>query len=269
MNEPFWPAFRGDIFLTFMTYRCRMTPFRQRVSFLSTGAAWSGRLPIWHAALRLRMSLFGTLVSVVSEFIEALRENEAAFGLELTDKAVERLARHYEIVMEHNPLLHLVGPCPPAEFAVRHVFESLTMLEFLPEGASFADVGSGAGFPAVPCLIVREDLRGFLIESKEKKAGFLRTAIAKCELGERAEIIAKQFSETARPNVSHVSCRALDKFSQHLPKLLKWSGDCTLLFFGGPALRDEMQRPGLMIEERLMARSERRYLFVARHRPTE
>ena len=216
-----------------------------------------------HTPNRSCFGLFDTLSFVRSEFIDALRANEAAFGLALEDAVVERLADHYELVMEHNPLLHLVGPTSAGEFAVRHVLESLAMLEFLPAGARFADVGSGAGFPAIPCLIVRDDLTGFLIESKEKKAGFLRTAIAKCQLERRAEVIAKQFSETPRLDVSYVSCRALDRFTQHLPKLLKWSGDCTLLFYGGPALRDEMVRLGLKVTERLMPLSEQRFLFIA------
>ena len=193
-----------------------------------------------------------------------MRANETAFGLALGVDVVERLAEHYELVMRHNPLLHLIGPGSAEDFAVRHVLESLTMLEFMSEGAKFADVGSGAGFPALPCLIARNDLSGFLIESKEKKADFLRTAVAKCELDERAEVIPKQFSETPRPDVSYVSCRALDKFTQHLPKLLKWSGDRTVLFFGGPALRDEMKRHGLSIKEKLMPGSQQRFLFIAR-----
>jgi 16S rRNA (guanine527-N7)-methyltransferase len=208
---------------------------------------------------------FGTLNSVGTGFIGAVRANEAAFGLELADEVIGRLADHYDLVMEHNPLLHLVGPTSADEFAVRHVLESLTMLEFMPVGARFADVGSGAGFPAIPCLLARDDLHGFLIESKEKKAGFLRTVIAECEIGDRAVVINRQFSETPRPRVSCVSARALDKFTQHLSKLIKWSGDCTYLFFGGPALRDEMRRQGLSIkQERLMPMSEQRYLFVAK-----
>ena len=200
-----------------------------------------------------------------SELITAIKAHQDAFGLELSEGVLAGLERFHAIVQENNPMLHLVGPSSAEEFAVRHVLESLTMLEFLPEGASFADVGSGAGLPAIPCLIARDDLRCFLIESKEKKAGFLRTAIAECEIEGRAEVIAKQFSETPRPDVSSVSCRALDRFTQHLPKLVKWSGDCTLLFSGGPALRDEMRRLGLSIrQEKLMPMSEKRYLFVAR-----
>ena len=129
-----------------------------------------------------------------SELITAIRSHQKVFGLELSEEALAGLERFHAIVQENNPLLHLVGPCSAEEFAVRHVLESLAMLEFLPEGAAFADVGSGAGLPAIPCLIARGDLRGVLIESKEKKAGFLRTALAECEIGGRTEVINKQFS---------------------------------------------------------------------------
>jgi 16S rRNA (guanine527-N7)-methyltransferase len=198
------------------------------------------------------------------EFIAAIETNQAEFGLDLSADVIERLAKHFELVTEHNPLLHLTGPATPTEFAIRHVLESLTMLEFLPERMSFVDVGSGAGFPAIPCLIARDDLHATLIESKAKKVGFLQNAIAECEIGTRTTVVNSQFSETPRPAISYVSCRALDRFTQHLPKLIKWSGDCTLLFFGGLMLRDELQRLGLNIEERLMPLSEQRYLFVSR-----
>ncbi|HQU91652.1 MAG TPA: 16S rRNA (guanine(527)-N(7))-methyltransferase RsmG [Pyrinomonadaceae bacterium] len=198
------------------------------------------------------------------EFIAAIGTHQAAFGLELSAGVVERLADHFDLVTEHNPLLHLTGPATPTEFAIRHVLESLTMLEHLPEGARFADVGSGAGFPALPCLIAREDLRSVLIESKEKKATFLKAAVEKLELKSRVTVVNRQFAELQRPNVTHVTCRALDRFTQHLPRLVKWSGSRTLLFFGGPALREELQRLGLKIEERLMPLSEQRFLFVSR-----
>ena len=197
------------------------------------------------------------------EFEKAIELHQTAFGLELTAAVVARLADHFDLVMQHNQMMHLTAPMSAEEFAIRHVLESLTMLESLPSGATFADVGSGGGFPAIPCLIARDDLRAVLIESKEKKARFLQTVVAKCEVGRRVQLVNKQFSETRRPDVSYVSCRALDRFTQHLPKLMKWSGDCTLLFFGGPALRDEMQRLGLKIQVRLMPMSEQRYLFVS------
>ena len=196
------------------------------------------------------------------EFIRGLRSNQTAFRLDLTEPVIEGLAHYYELVLEHNPILHLVGPCSPQEFATRHILESLTLLEFLPNETRFADIGAGAGLPSIPCLIARPDLQALLIESKEKKTTFLRTATAKLGLTDRAKVINKQFSEVTRPHVSHVTCRALDKFAEKLPALIKWSGERQLLFFGGPALRDEMQRLGLSAKEKLMPMSEQRFLFV-------
>ncbi len=200
------------------------------------------------------------------DFTAVIETHQSTFGLDLNADAIERFAVHYELVIEHNPLLHLTGPATPEEFAIRHVLESLAMLEFLPERARFVDIGSGAGFPALPCLIARGDLKAVLIESKEKKAGFLETAVEKCGLDGRVKLINRQFAETQRPNVTHVTCRALDRFTQHLPRLVKWSGNKALLFFGGPALREELKRLGLKMEERLMPLSEQRYLYCVRNR---
>lgn len=206
------------------------------------------------------------LYSVRDEFIAAVKSNQQAFGVELPDTTIGRLADYYELVHEHNPILHLVAPTSPAEFATRHILESLTLLEFLPPNARFADVGTGAGLPSIPCLIARDDLKAVLIESKEKKASFLRTAVAECGLDERASIVNRQFSEIARPDVAFVVCRALDRFTEKLPQLIKWSGDATLLFFGGPRLRAQMLVRLDGVTEKLMPLSEQRYLFVAKRR---
>jgi 16S rRNA (guanine527-N7)-methyltransferase len=200
------------------------------------------------------------------KFIETIRNAQADFGLQLKNTQIERLFEYYRLVREHNALLHLVAPSTDEEFAVRHVLESLTLLDFLPRGAKFADVGTGAGLPAIPCLIVREDLRGVLIESKLKKGVFLQEALSKCGLENRAILINRQFEEISKPDVSHITCRALDKFTQKLPKLLKWSNGAALLFFGGHALREELERNGLKFRERLMPFSEQRYLFITQNR---
>src|SRR5688572_15295354 len=112
-----------------------------------------------------------------NEFIEAIKYHQSTFGLTLDDEKVSALNEYYELVQAHNEILHLVAPCPPEEFATRHILESLTMLEFLPKKAKFADLGAGAGLPAIPCLIVRDDLRGVLIESKAKKTDFLQKVL--------------------------------------------------------------------------------------------
>jgi 16S rRNA (guanine(527)-N(7))-methyltransferase RsmG len=196
------------------------------------------------------------------EFISAIRSSEAAFDVVLEEQTIQRLADYYEMVIEANPFLHLVAPCSPEEFAVRHVLESLTLLKFLPAGASFADVGTGAGLPSIPCLITRSDVNAVLIESKEKKAKFLAETVEKLGLDRRAKIFDRQFSEVAAPDVDFVTSRALDKFIENIPRLLKWGRNSRFLLFGGTSLREALQNRGIRFEERLMPLSERRFLFI-------
>lgn len=197
-----------------------------------------------------------------SEFIEAIKINQAEFGLKLDDSISESLADYYKLVLQHNPFLHLVAPCSAKEFAVRHVLESLTLLEYLPQNATFADVGTGAGLPSIPCLIVRDDLNAILIESKEKKAKFLETAVKELGLKNRVRIINRQFEEAEPGDAQFVTCRALDRFKGKLPKLLRWSKERGLLFFGGENLKIALQDAGVIFEQKLMPLSEQRFLFV-------
>lgn len=198
-----------------------------------------------------------------NDFIRTIENCQGDFNLQLSETVISRLAAYYEIVQKHNYLLHLVAPATAGaeDFATRHVLESLTLLEHLSENAKFADVGTGAGLPSIPCLIARDDLRGFLIESKLKKANFLREALNDLNLASRAEILNRQFEEIKKPDVQFVTCRALDKFTQKLPKLLKWSKGSALLFFGGDSLREELKKHNVLSSEKLMPFSERRFLF--------
>src|SRR4051794_38846327 len=115
--------------------------------------------------------------SLSDQFTRSLCEHAPRFGLRLDDVAVQHLREYYELLTRWNTRLHLVAPCSPEEFARRHVLESLLAAEHLMERASVLDVGSGAGLPIIPCLIVRTDLRANLIESSKKKTVFLREAL--------------------------------------------------------------------------------------------
>jgi 16S rRNA (guanine527-N7)-methyltransferase len=198
------------------------------------------------------------------EFVAAVKTHQPAFGLSLNDSQIEGLAEFYRLVQEHNEILHLVAPMPAEEFAIRHILESLTMLEYLPEGTRFADVGAGAGLPSIPCLIARADLKAVLIESKIRKADHLTKAVSDLGMSDRAKVVNLQFEEAKAEQFAVVACRALDKFTQKLPHLVKWSQRRTLLLFGGPALREALRDQKLEFIEKLMPMSEQRYLFVVK-----
>jgi 16S rRNA (guanine527-N7)-methyltransferase len=203
---------------------------------------------------------------MTDEFNEIIKKHQTSFGLNIDNTQIESLTFFRNLVTAANPILHLTAPGSTEEFVIRHILESLTLLPYLPENARFADVGAGAGLPSVPCLLVREDLQAVLIEAKLKKADFLQNAAEKCGLSKRVEIINRQFEEIPKPDVSFVTCRALDKFTAKLPKLLKWSQDSSLLFFGGPNLREALKKHGLEFSEKLIPQSEQRFLFYIKNK---
>jgi len=199
-----------------------------------------------------------------NEFVGSITEHQSLFDLQIPKDKIERLADYFAIVQEHNPILHLVGPCSAAEFATRHILESLTLLDFLPRDTNFSDVGAGAGLPSIPCLLVGDDLRATLIESKIKKANFLLKAAEQLGIRNRVNVVNWQFEETEPRGRAAVTCRALDKFVDKLPRLIKWAGKRDLLLFGGPSLRSALEKQRLRVEENLLPLSERRYLFIVR-----
>lgn len=204
------------------------------------------------------------------EFVNALESSAHEFGVKLSDASATLLLDYFRIVADWNARLHLVAPCPPAEFATRHVLESLLALPHIPEGSRLVDVGSGAGLPAVPCLIARPDLSAILVESSAKKGVFLREALRKVERHDRARVVVERFEKAARPEAEVLTCRALERFTELLPRLVEWSSKVkTLLLFGGPTLRAEIERAGLEFAAERAPRSEQRYLFIIDRRDTK
>ena len=119
---------------------------------------------------------------------EASRLGLASPGAALADRLGELLALLYR----WNRRINLTAIRDPREGVVRHALEALVAMPALPDAGSsqmlLCDLGSGNGFPALPLLLARGDLRGVLFERVARKADFLRAAIARIGLRERAEV---------------------------------------------------------------------------------
>jgi 16S rRNA (guanine527-N7)-methyltransferase len=92
--------------------------------------------------------------------------------------------------------LSLTGARTADEIVKRHILDSLSLARYVRSGDKLADLGSGAGFPGVPLAIACPNATVVLIESRRKRANFLREAARRCELSnvkvleERAEEVA-------------------------------------------------------------------------------
>ncbi|MBA3239739.1 MAG: class I SAM-dependent methyltransferase [Acidobacteria bacterium] len=207
-------------------------------------------------------------LSPADEFDKALTAHADEFGVRLGVEDRARLRVYYSLVLSWNPRLHLVAPCPPAEFATRHVLESLLAIPFLDEGARVLDVGSGAGLPIIPCLVLRPDIRATLYESSRKKSVFLGEALRRIGAHERASVHAERFQNNIAPEADFLTCRALERFTETLPELFEWSSSVeTLLLFGGPGLREQIERLAPSLTTVRVPATERRSLFVVHRNP--
>jgi 16S rRNA (guanine527-N7)-methyltransferase len=107
-------------------------------------------------------------------------ERLAAAGLAVAPSAAAALARYIALLERWNRVHNLTAIRGAEGLIDRHLIESLAVAPLL-AGTRVADVGSGAGLPGIP-LAIHEPAKAFtLIESRAKRAGFLRHVIG--ELG--------------------------------------------------------------------------------------
>lgn len=202
----------------------------------------------------------------IAAFEAALLENASAYDIELSASALGQLCVYYQLINRWNPRLHLVAPCSAEEFAQRHILESLLLLRYLPNSASLVDIGSGAGLPTIPCLILREDISAVLIEAAKRKAVFLREALNQLGRAKSTKVIAERFETVATPEAQFITSRALDRFGSMLPKLVKWApSPCTILLFAGLEIEKTLEKLGLPHKQIQIPNSERRFLYKLSH----
>lgn len=102
----------------------------------------------------------------------------------------------YRLLAEYNARFNLTSIIEEQEVYVKHFLDSLAGEAYFPQGATVAEVGSGAGFPSVPLMIARGDLSFTLIESTGKKCTFLNTVIR--ELGLHATVLNVRAEDAGR-----------------------------------------------------------------------
>lgn len=115
--------------------------------------------------------------------IDKIIESAKNIGIELNREQGEKLEKYYKLLIEWNEKMNLTAITEPDEVIEKHFTDSLTCLETgLLEGRkTVIDVGCGAGFPSIPLKIARPELEFTLVDSLNKRIGFLNAVIE--ELG--------------------------------------------------------------------------------------
>jgi 16S rRNA (guanine527-N7)-methyltransferase len=104
---------------------------------------------------------------------ETSAQAEAIFGDRLP--LIERYAQW---LADQGVVRGLLGPREVNRIWDRHIINSALVSEFIPPGATVADLGSGAGLPGIPLALARPDVSVSLVEPLLRRMTFLTEVLA-------------------------------------------------------------------------------------------
>jgi 16S rRNA (guanine527-N7)-methyltransferase len=93
----------------------------------------------------------------------------------LEGEAIDSLSVYLSELDAWRRRINLTGRLSPEDL-VAHALEALPGAAFIADGERVVDIGSGAGFPAIPLAILRAKASFTLVEPVARKAAFLRHA---------------------------------------------------------------------------------------------
>jgi 16S rRNA (guanine527-N7)-methyltransferase len=153
----------------------------------------------------------------------------------LSPSQLDQISTYIDLLLRWNARINLTAIRHPEEIVTRHFGESFFLAGHLfPKSGTdhrplttdhrpphVLDIGSGAGFPALPLKLWAPHIHLTLVESNHKKATFLREVARALTLTnidvitERADVLA------SRPDFSRtevVTLRAVEHFAAILPQ---------------------------------------------------
>jgi 16S rRNA (guanine527-N7)-methyltransferase len=141
-----------------------------------------------------------------------LRARADALELQLTDPLAAQLVRYIDLLFRWNAKINLTSLTDPDAAVDRLLLEPLAAARHLSSGVELMDLGSGGGSPAIPLALALNASRLVMVESKSRKAAFLREAVRVLGLASvvenaRFEDVAAQGRHNGQ--ISLVSIRAV------------------------------------------------------------
>lgn len=116
------------------------------------------------------------------------------FGLKLSWDQTHKLGIFLDELEEWNKKLNLTGLSSRQSIINELLIDSMMPTSFMPDNGNLLDIGSGAGFPAIPIKICKPSLKCQLMEPNSKKISFLKQIIRIARL-EKIEVIKGRIEE--------------------------------------------------------------------------
>ena len=142
-----------------------------------------------------------------------------------------------------------------------NILDSLYPLNFIDNYDSFADIGTGAGYPGLILAIALRDVKSYLIEPRIKRVSFLNFVKATLKL-DNLTVICNRVEQVKDLQVDLITSRAVTNTSlllditQNIKK-----ENSSYLFYKGSMLEDEIEIAKLN-SYKIVNRKDRNYLYI-------
>lgn len=142
-----------------------------------------------------------------------------------------------------------------------NIIDSVAPLAFVEDFDSFADIGTGAGYPGFILAMARADVKTYLIEPRVKRVAFLN--FVKNSLGlKNIEVIGSRVEEVEDLKVDLITSRAVTNTALLLEITENISKEnSSYLFYKGSLLPEEVKDAKLNKYE-VVNRKDRNYLYI-------
>lgn len=147
------------------------------------------------------------------------RNSMNSIGIELTDSQLNAFETYYDMLIDRNKVMNLTAITEFDEVMDKHFLDSVYLFRSIKLEADYKliDIGTGAGFPGIPLKIVFPEIKITLLDSLNKRVGFLNDVIDELNLNDieaihgRAEDIARD--KTYRASYDIAVSRAVANLS--------------------------------------------------------
>ena len=108
---------------------------------------------------------------------EKLKKIFEKYKILLNENQLLQFEKYYQFLVEENKKYNLTSITDEEDVVFKHFLDSVLPEKYITSNASCIDVGTGAGFPAIPLKIVRPDLFVCMVDSLQKRVNFLNQTI--------------------------------------------------------------------------------------------
>jgi 16S rRNA (guanine527-N7)-methyltransferase len=133
-------------------------------------------------------------------------------GKDVSRETQERLELFAALFEKWAKAINLVSPSTRGELWTRHIQDSLQIYRLSPGSLHWVDLGSGGGFPGIVTAICLAEVGGgwvHLVESNNKKAAFLRTALQQTAARGSVHAVRIEAAPQLIATCDRISARAL------------------------------------------------------------